>query len=114
MSFKLSSLYNNPRLSGSLGGVARFVKERGFNDFEKTKAYLETLKEYQLFRPSRKKFLRRKFLYLFLDHTWCSDILDLQKYVKENNGWKYVLIVLDGFSRKLKAYFLEAGNLKTI
>ena len=65
----------------------------------------------ELFKPSRKKFQRRRVVSLFVDHIWATDLLDLQRYSRVNKGYKYILVVVDVFSKYawLKALKTKKG-----
>lgn len=57
----------------------------------------------ELHRQSRRKFKKRKIITKGIDDLWAADLLILDKYVKENNGKKYLLVVIDTFSKYLFA-----------
>ena len=66
----------------------------------------------ELFKPSRKKFKRRRVISLFVDHIWATDLLDLQRYARVNKGYRYILVVVDVFSKYawLRALKTKKGN----
>ena len=97
---RVSFLYRSPQLSGALMGAKRFTEERNLKDYKKTKNYLLQLDQYKLFHPSKQKFQRRKYVCFFADYMWQADLIILDKYAKENNGFKAVLIIIDCFTRK--------------
>jgi len=76
------------------------MNERGLKDYKEVKSYLENLDEYSLFKPTRQKFQRRKYMCYFIDYMWQSDLADLSKYEKENKGFKFLMVVIDCFSSK--------------
>lgn len=53
----------------------------------------------EIHKYARKKFPRRRFIQKGLDDTWQIDLIDLQKYSKDNRGYKYILICIDTFSK---------------
>ena len=53
----------------------------------------------ELHRPARRNYPRRKFDIRGLDETWQADLVDMQKFARENNGYKYLLTVIDVFSK---------------
>ena len=55
----------------------------------------------ELYRAARKNFKRRRVLIKGLDDVWMSDLADMQNYKRENRGHKYILIVIDCFSKFL-------------
>lgn len=53
----------------------------------------------ELHKPIRKKFPKRFVFARHVDDIWGSDLIDLSKLSKKNQGFKYVLMVMDIFSR---------------
>lgn len=53
----------------------------------------------ELHKYARKNFPRRRFIQKGIDDTWQIDLIDLQKYYRENNGYRYILICIDTFSK---------------
>ena len=50
-----------------------------------------------------------------LDDIWSSDILDLKNYGSENNrGYRYVLVIIDNFSKFGRTVPLKNKNVQTI
>ena len=51
-------------------------------------------------KPPKKKYLTNKTDVYFIDDIWSLDILDLKDYGPENNRkYRYVLVVIDNFSK---------------
>lgn len=99
----LLKLYKNPLNEGSLGGVNKFyksLKEKGYNiSKEKVKQWLAEDDTYQLHKPKRKKFLRRSFNVNGMHHLWQADLSDLSSIKTFNKGNKFLLFVIDAFSK---------------
>ena len=53
----------------------------------------------ELLKPKLKRFKRRHVSSLGVDRIWTADLADMQKYARQNKGFKYILVVLDVFSR---------------
>lgn len=53
----------------------------------------------EIHRYARKTFPRRRFIQRGLDDTWQIDLIDMQKYSKDNNNYKYILVCIDTFSK---------------
>jgi hypothetical protein len=64
-----------------------------------SKAREQVVKE--LHKPARTKFKRRRFIQYGLDDTFASDLAQMDQYAKENRGHKYILVVIDCFSKYL-------------
>src|SRR5271168_3694715 len=58
-------------------------------------------------KPARKKFERRKIFIYRIDEQWQADLVDMQLYSKENEGYNYMLTVIDCFSRFAFAKLLK-------
>jgi len=61
---------------------------------------LEKTDSYNLHTPLRKNFPRRKYIVSGINAMWQIDLTDLQQFSSENNGFKYILLCIDTFSRK--------------
>ena len=55
----------------------------------------------ELHRPARKNFKRRRFIQYGLDDTFATDLAQLDQYAQENRDYKYILVVIDCFSKYL-------------
>ena len=53
----------------------------------------------ELLRPKRIRFNRRHVYSPGIDDTWTADLADFDKYKRVNKGYRYILVVLDTFSR---------------
>ena len=51
-------------------------------------------------KPPKRNYATNKTDVYFFDDIWSLDILDLKDYVSENNrGYRYVLVIIDNFSK---------------
>ena len=53
----------------------------------------------ELHQPVRRKFEKRRVFTSGVDSIWCVDIADLSKFSRSNDGYKYLLMVIDSFSK---------------
>src|SRR5204862_834892 len=53
----------------------------------------------ELHKPIIKKFPKRKVYVNGIDHTWAADLVDMSSMSKENKGIKFLLAVIDVFSK---------------
>ena len=53
----------------------------------------------ELHKPIRKKFKRRRVYVKGVDAIWAADLVDMQAFSKYNKGYKYILMVIDIFSK---------------
>ena len=101
-------------VSSLIGTKARF----GWGGRREKK--VSTLAE-ELHKPVRRKFKRRRVLVNGIDKIWAADLADIQAFSKFNRGIKYLLAVIDVFSKygwliplKDKTGKYVASALKTI
>ena len=47
----------------------------------------------------KRNFTRRRVIAKGIDKIWCSDLVEMQKFSKWNKGYRYLLMVLDLFSK---------------
>ena len=62
----------------------------------------------ELLKPKLKRFPRRRVFSPNVDKIWTMDLMVVEKYSRQNKNYKYILVVLDLFSR-----FAWARPLKT-
>src|SRR5271163_2069010 len=108
---KLNHIYYNTKTGYSgINDIARKSEE----NVKSVKTYLESQNVYTLHKPDRKKFERRKMFVYRIDEQWQADLVDMQLYSKENEGYNYMLTVIDCFSRFAFAKILKnkSGEVK--
>jgi hypothetical protein len=88
---QIKKQYFNPMFSGSYSGLHSFFGSRTLNKSRhQVEHELKKLPEYYLHRPARKRFPRRRVLVFFVNFQIQFDLIDVQKWRKENNGNGYV------------------------
>ena len=66
-------------------------------------------------KPPKKNYPRNKTDVYYIDDIWSLDILDLKDYGPENNrGYRYVLVIIDNFSKYGWTVPLKNKNAQTI
>ena len=106
--------YTNTLIPGSYSGQSGFLKNTKHKDKKLVKQELESLDAYTLHKDIRRKFQRRKIKLLFINNLWSSDLKDIRKYSKHNNGIKYLLIVIDAFSKMAYVEQLKKKDTKSV
>jgi transposase InsO family protein len=100
---QLSKIYRDPRDAGSFGGVAKLFRSanaKGLNvSREKIKEYLRRDDVYTLHKPARKRYFRNQTIVGDIDRQWQADLVEKTKTSRQNNGNKYLLTVVDCFSK---------------
>ena len=106
----LSTLYNDVSGggAGSFQGINKLYKavkeDRVYNiTYSQIEKWLSTNKGYSLHKPVKKVKRRNRVMVSGMDDQFEADLASLDKeiYVKENDGYKYLLVVIDVFSRYL-------------
>lgn len=64
----------------------------------------------ELHAPARKNFQRRSVLMKDIDETWQADLVEMIPHAKENKGYKYILTVIDIFSKFAWAVAVKNKN----
>lgn len=57
----------------------------------------------EIHRPARKNFQRRKYVMYGIGDSLQADLIEMQPYKKENRNHRYILIVIDIFSKRAYA-----------
>ena len=68
----------------------------------------------ELHKPKRINFERRRVISNNIDHIWGIDLITMIKYSKQNNNYKYILTVIDFFSKHSWCYPLKNKNSNEI
>ena len=53
----------------------------------------------ELHKPIRKKFKKRIVFAKYVDDIFAADLVEMQPFAKFNNGYKYILMIIDVFSK---------------
>ena len=101
----LKELYYNPKNAASFSGPEKlhyFVKRDGKYDVSKyyIRKWLQQQEPYSLQRQNMKP-KRTPIIVAGIDSQWSTDLMDMVKYSASNYGYKYVLVVIDTFSKYL-------------
>ena len=68
----------------------------------------------ELHKPARKNYLRRHVDIRHIDETWQADLVEMLPYEKENNGYKYILTIIDTISKFAWAVPVKTKNGKAV
>ena len=103
MNNNLSRLYFTPSLTTSLGGVNRLTsRQKSARRITSSNAlkWLQGQEAYTLHKPLRTKFARRKTIVSGIGEQLQTDLIDVQKFKKANDGVSYLLTAIDVFSKR--------------
>ena len=115
----LSRIYHDPKDPGSLGGVKRFLRRarqlHAPGVTRKTvQKYLRSEQAYTLHKPARRRFTRNHTYVAGIDAQWQADLADMQGIAKQNGGMRYLLTVIDIFSKFARAIPVHSKDVKAI
>ena len=98
----LKKFYLDPKFPGSYSGAYKFYqKVKNIHPkvtLKKVNEFLKSQDAYTLHKRTRKPKFRRTLVFKPRD-LWQIDLLDMQKYSKENDGYRYICVIIDCFSR---------------
>ncbi|GFU38500.1 uncharacterized transposon-derived protein F54H12.3 [Nephila pilipes] len=87
--------YANP---ASFGGVKKLATSTKV-PYHEAKRWLMSQDSYTLHKPVQYKFSRRKTLSYGINDLWQCDLVDLQHLAEHNNGFRFLLTIIDVFSK---------------
>ena len=100
----LSVIYFDPKSPASYAGPEKlynFVKSEGKFTIGRyrIRKWLQNQESYSLTRGARRKFDRSRVIVEGIDSQWDMDLIDMVNLAGENDGYKYILVAVDIFSR---------------
>lgn len=108
----LKKIYFNPKNPVSFGGAKRLweaAKKKGYHPtYSYVQSWLRDQESYSIHKPVRHDFKRRRIVVANPDSLWDMDLMDLTDISEDNDGVKYLLVIVDamskfGFIRPLKS-----------
>ena len=115
----LSRIYHDPKDPGSLGGVDRLLRRARQlhapgTTRTKVEKYLRSEQAYTLHKPARRRFTRNHTYLAGIDAQWQADLADMQGIARQNGGMRYLVTVIDVFSKFTWAIPVHSKNAKAI
>lgn len=102
----LRELYYTPGKPGAYAGPEKLyqaVKQEGKYKIgrQRIRQFLNNEDSYSLYKPIRKTFPRSKVIVNTIDSMWDGDFADVSNIASHNDGYKFLLVLIDIFSRYL-------------
>ena len=104
-------LYKDFKNPGSYSGFSKFyafvkqkyptVKRKDVED------YLMSSDPYTLHKQKRKVKKFRRIMLRGVNYQYSMDLVDLQKYSRINKGYRYILNIIDAFSKRVWSFPLK-------
>lgn len=92
--------YQDPERPASFGGVdALYRASHKKVSKEDIRKWLKGVDAYTLHKPIRKKFSTNRVMVYSMDQQWQADIADLSNLKSYNSQFRYILCVIDIFSK---------------
>ena len=114
-----SNVHQGSKDSGSLGGVERLLQRaRQLHVPGVTRntvhKYLKSEQAYTLHEPARRRFIRNHTYVARIDAQWQVELADMQGIARQNGGMRYLLTVIDVFSKFAWAIPVHSKDAKAI
>ena len=113
----LTELYYNAEDPGSYGGVEKLfpsAKNAGVKKVTRgrVKHFLADQQSYSLHKPARRHFKRIPTYVKGIDAQWQADLADMQDLSRDNKGHKFIMTVIDIFSKRAWAIPIKNKSAK--
>jgi hypothetical protein len=99
----LRKVYYDPAHESSFSSARKLYdavcKEHTSVSLSQVKAWLSNQITYTLHKPKRRQFQRNPIVVSGIDKQWQADLVDMQHFAKNNDNYKYLLTVIDVFSK---------------
>ena len=116
MNEKSSELYYNPSFPASFSSLGNFYKEARKVLKHLTKHDLKkwSLKSntYTIHKSARKKFRRERIYTSRSDYLWEIDLVDVSRLKEFNDGYTFLLVCIDTFSKYVWIRALKRRQVK--
>ena len=114
----IAKLYNDPKFPASFAGKDEFIKRVLERNDKLTKKFVaEKLKatdSYTLHKPQRKTKVYRRIYSRGIGHLYQADLVDMSKFADENDGYKFIINIIDVFSKRAWAFMLKNKTANSI
>ena len=107
----LKELYTDPKFPASFSGKKSFSeairkRDRTVKNSE-VEQTLQKLDVYTLHKPTQREALYRRIYTKGINYLYQCDLVDIAKFGNENDGFKYIITVIDTFSKRAWAFPLK-------
>jgi hypothetical protein len=92
--------YTNPSLPGAFTGLSGFLKNNKGVKKKLASRVIKGLPVYTLHVPIKYTFKRTRTFVKSIDDQWQADLVDMSNVAGSNSNYKFILTVIDVFSKK--------------
>lgn len=111
----LNKNYYNAKRSAGFGGYDKLQKSvNGKVKKRETRRWLMSRDAYTLHKPVNRKFKRRKYIVSGIDALWQADLTDFTSLSKSNDNYRFILFIIDAFSRQAFATPIKNKSCKEV
>jgi transposase InsO family protein len=116
MDFK--ELYRDPKFTGSFSGQQRFHHALNKDNVHVSKSSvnkrLMSVDSYTVHKPTRKTKVFRRIYTKGINYLLQCDLVDLSSLHKDNDGYKWIITIIDTFSKKAWAFKMKNKSANSI
>jgi len=94
----MNELYYNLPNSSAFAGQKQ-LQLQSKKPLKDVKTWLSKQRVYTLHKQIKRRYPTRPYRAKFKNQFWETDLVDMQNYVNENDSFKYIITVIDVFSR---------------
>lgn len=98
MTSQLKKIYYDPKHPAGYSSIKKLTEATGLNE-KQVKTWLKAQPTYTLHKTARKKYPTRRYITHTVDEQWQTDLCEVQLIARQNEGYRYILTVIDIFSR---------------
>ena len=116
MNDKLKEIYDDPNIGLGLGIVSfyKIVKDKYIGIIkDDVEIFKKNQTVYQITRE-RRKGINKPIITTYPNERWSIDLVDMELYEKQNNGYQQILTVIDYFTKYVWAEALKDRTSETI
>ena len=115
----LGKIYYGEYAEGSRRGIYNLYKEAKKQGvpgvtLAKCRAFLETQEVYTKYRPARKNYPRNRIIARMPGHVVQCDLMDMVRFVDENDGIRWLFVSTDTFSKYLAIVPMKGKSIKDV
>ena len=99
MEQRIEQAYTDPNRPGSLGGISGFLRNNPEFSKKDVEAWARKSDTYTLHKPVRFRFQRNRIYVHARDEQWQADLIEMPHDKDRNDGYKYLLTVVDILSK---------------
>lgn len=111
----INDIYYDVRHPAGYSSLEKLSKAmHGHMSKDDVKKWLQSQETYTLHKPVHRKISRNKYILSNFNELWQADLSDMRTYSQHNDGFKYILCVIDVFSKYAFARSMKNKNSETV